>query len=69
MRHEGQDVDRLEEDEYEEDSMVASANTHVEPRAVMVVSLDTHLTQIAMVTPWKRDDLALEADLMGLEKL
>lgn len=47
--------------------MIACADALVNPRAVMIITFNASLTNIAMVTPWYGNDFALEAEFVYFE--
>lgn len=69
MGENGDEVGELARDEDDEGSVVACADTGVEPGAVMVVSLHALPTDVAVVAPRQRYDLALVAQLVHLKSL
>ena len=67
MGEDGYDVDRLEGDEDKEEAMVLSAYTTVDPRAMMVKSLNALLTHVTVVAARQSNDSALKTKLTDLE--
>ena len=54
-------VDQLESDENQEDSMVTRTDASIDPRAVVVVAFNTSLTHVAVITARQGDNFALKA--------
>ena len=69
MGEDGDEVGELARDEDDEGSVVARADAGVEPGAVMVVSLHALPTDVAVVAPRQRNDLALVAQFVHLKSL
>jgi hypothetical protein len=49
--------------------MIATANTRVHPRTVMIIPVNTVITNITVSTPWQSKHMALSTDLTWLELL
>ena len=47
--------------------MVACANARVDPRAMMIITLNTSLTDVAVIAPRYGNNFALEAELIYFE--
>ena len=55
------DVDQLEGNENQEDSMVTRTDASIDPRAVVVVAFNTSLTHVAVIAARQGDNFALKA--------